>query len=121
MKTFALRADASRVELLCEIAPEAPEAVEGDPGRLRQILLNLVSNAVKFTQQGEVSLRIDVESAERDTRLLRFTVEDTGIGIPAEKQLLIFSPFTQADNSTTRKYGGTGLGLSISVRLVEMM
>ncbi len=121
MKTFALRADAGRVELLCEIAPDAPEAVEGDPGRLRQILLNLVSNAIKFTQQGEVSLRIDVESGERDTRLLRFTVEDTGIGIPPEKQSLIFSPFTQADNSTTRKYGGTGLGLSISVRLVEMM
>ena len=121
MKTFVSQADARRLELLCDIAPEVPELVEGDPGRLRQIILNLVSNAIKFTHHGEVMLKVEPESEERDTRVIRFTVADTGIGIPVEKQLSIFSPFTQADSSTTRKYGGTGLGLSISAHLVSMM
>src|ERR1700678_250625 len=121
LKTFAFRADEKGLELLCDIAPEVPELVEGDPGRLRQIILNLVGNAMKFTHQGEVMLKAEVESEEDGTRVIKFTVADTGIGIPAEKQLSIFSPFTQADSSTTRKYGGTGLGLSISAHLVSMM
>jgi signal transduction histidine kinase/DNA-binding response OmpR family regulator len=121
LKTFASRADEKGLEFLCDIAPEVPELVEGDPGRLRQIILNLVSNAIKFTSQGEVMLKAVVESEEHDTRLIKFTVADTGIGIPLEKQLSIFSPFTQADSSTTRKYGGTGLGLSISAHLASMM
>jgi signal transduction histidine kinase/DNA-binding response OmpR family regulator len=121
LKTFASQARERGLELLCDIAPEVPELVEGDPGRLRQIILNLVGNAMKFTHQGEVMLQAEVESEELDTRLIKFTVADTGIGIPLEKQLSIFSPFTQADTSTTRKYGGTGLGLSISAHLVSMM
>ena len=129
LKTFALRADEGGLELLCEIANGVPEMVEGDPGRLRQILVNLLSNAIKFTHHGEVSLRLDLESApdlqlgdaKPGSRLVRFTVADTGVGIPVEKQMAIFSPFTQADTSTTRKYGGTGLGLTISARLVAMM
>ncbi len=121
LKTFATRADEKGLELLCDIAPEVPELVEGDPGRLRQIILNLVSNAIKFTSQGEVMLKAEVESEEQDRRVIKFTVADTGIGIPLEKQLSIFSPFTQADSSTTRKYGGTGLGLSISAHLASMM
>jgi signal transduction histidine kinase/DNA-binding response OmpR family regulator len=121
LRTFASRADEKGLELLCDIAGELPEVVEGDPGRLRQIIFNLVSNAIKFTQHGEVVLKVEPESEEGDTRVIRFTVADSGIGIPVEKQLSIFSPFTQADSSTTRKYGGTGLGLSISARLASMM
>jgi signal transduction histidine kinase/CheY-like chemotaxis protein/ligand-binding sensor domain-containing protein len=121
LKTFALRAHEKGLELLCDIAPEVPETVLGDSGRLRQIILNLVSNAIKFTAQGEVSLKVEVESEDRETRIVCFTVVDNGIGIPSEKLESIFSPFTQADTSTTRKYGGTGLGLSISARLAEMM
>ncbi len=121
LKTFAPQADERGLELLCDIAPEVPELVEGDPGRLRQIILNLVSNAMKFTHHGEVMLKVEVESEDHDMRVIQFTVADTGIGIPAAKQLSIFSPFTQADSSTTRKYGGTGLGLSISAHLVSLM
>jgi two-component system, sensor histidine kinase and response regulator len=121
LKTFALQADDKGLELLCDIAPDVPELVEGDPGRLRQIILNLVSNAIKFTQRGEVMLKLELEHEEHDIRVVRFTVSDTGIGIPEEKLTSIFSPFTQADSSTTRKYGGTGLGLSISKHLVSMM
>jgi PAS domain S-box-containing protein len=121
LKTFALRADERGLELLCDIAAQVPEIVEGDPGRLRQILLNLVSNSIKFTHHGEVTLKVEIEHQEGDTIIVRFTVADTGIGIPAEKQHAIFSPFTQADTSTTRKYGGTGLGLTISARMAEMM
>jgi signal transduction histidine kinase/CheY-like chemotaxis protein/ligand-binding sensor domain-containing protein len=121
LKTFAVRANEKGLELLCDIAPEVPETVLGDSGRLRQIVLNLVSNSIKFTEHGEVSIKVEVVGEERETRIARFTVGDTGIGIPAEKLESIFSPFTQADTSTTRKYGGTGLGLSISARLAEMM
>jgi signal transduction histidine kinase/CheY-like chemotaxis protein/HPt (histidine-containing phosphotransfer) domain-containing protein len=121
VKTFAAGADAKGIELLCDIAPEVPEAVLGDSGRLRQILLNLLSNAIKFTERGEVSLRAELESEDRETRVVRFTVTDSGIGIAPEKLETIFSPFTQADSSTTRKYGGTGLGLTISARLAGMM
>jgi PAS domain S-box-containing protein len=121
LKTLALRADEKALELLCEIAPEVPDAVQGDSGRLRQVLVNLVGNAIKFTGKGEVALSVRLEVGSGDNRLLRFTVCDTGIGIPLEKQKMIFDPFTQADTSTTRKYGGTGLGLTISSRLVHMM
>ena len=121
LKTLALRADEKKLELLCEIAHEVPEVAQGDSGRLRQVLVNLVGNAIKFTDQGEVALSVQREVQGGDDRLLRFTVADTGIGIPPEKQKMIFDPFTQADTSTTRKYGGTGLGLTISLRLVNMM
>jgi signal transduction histidine kinase/CheY-like chemotaxis protein len=121
LKTFALSGDEKGLELLCDIAPEVPTQVRGDASRLRQVLTNLVGNAIKFTAEGEVLLRVDRESGSAGDYLLHFTVSDTGIGIPEEKRALIFDPFTQADASTTRKYGGTGLGLTISSRLVAMM
>jgi signal transduction histidine kinase/CheY-like chemotaxis protein len=121
LKTLALRAHEKGLELLCEIAPEVPEAVNGDANRLRQIIVNLIGNAVKFTQEGEVGLKVTVEAEEGEERILRFCISDTGVGIPVEKQNMIFDPFAQADTSTTRKYGGTGLGLTISARLVDMM
>jgi signal transduction histidine kinase/DNA-binding response OmpR family regulator len=121
LKTLALRAHEKGLELLCEVAPEVPEAVRGDSGRLRQIVVNLVGNAIKFTSEGEVALGVRALETEGGERLLQFTVSDTGIGIPPEKQKSIFEPFTQADASTTRKYGGTGLGLTISTRFVAMM
>src|SRR5713101_7261187 len=121
MKTLGLRADEKGLELLCEVAPEVPEVVRGDSGRLRQVIINLVGNAIKFTDKGEVALKVQVEAAHTRDRTLRFTVADSGIGIPKEKLEVIFHPFSQADTSTTRKYGGTGLGLTISNRLVGMM
>ena len=121
MKALALRADEKGLELLCEVAAEIPETVRGDSTRLRQVINNLVGNAIKFTESGEVALRVRVEGREGKEAVFQFTVADTGIGIPAEKQALIFDPFSQADTSTTRKYGGTGLGLTISARLVRMM
>jgi two-component system, sensor histidine kinase and response regulator len=121
LKTLALRADEKGLELLCEIAPELPEIVRGDSSRLRQVLANLVVNAIKFTNAGEVALKAEMQTENVQHHLVRFTVADTGIGIPPEKQLRIFEPFIQADTSTTRKYGGTGLGLSISSGLVKMM
>ena len=121
LKTVALRADEKGLELLCEVAPEVPEIGCGDSTRLRQVVMNLVSNAIKFTQQGEVAVKVQVESRDATDCVLHFTVSDTGIGIHKEKRELIFAPFSQADSSTTRKYGGTGLGLTISTRLVQMM
>jgi two-component system, sensor histidine kinase and response regulator len=121
LKTVASQADERGLELTCDFAPNIPELVEGDPGRLRQVVLNLVNNAIKFTHQGEVVLRAELESEDQSAGILRFTVADTGIGIAAEKQEFVFSAFAQADSSTTREYGGTGLGLSISQRLVAMM
>jgi len=121
MKTLSLRAHQKELELVYEIQPEVPEAVMGDPGRLRQILVNLVGNAVKFTEQGEIYVGVEQESAGPDSTRLHFTVRDTGIGIPPDKQGKVFEAFSQADSSTARKYGGTGLGLAISKRLVEMM
>jgi CheY-like chemotaxis protein len=121
LKTLALRCDEKGLELLCEIAPEVPEVVQGDSSRLRQILVNLLGNATKFTAEGEVGLKVELRAEEAGNQLLQFTVSDTGIGILPEKQKLIFDPFSQADTSTTRKYGGTGLGLTISSRLVAMM
>jgi PAS domain S-box-containing protein len=121
LKMLALRADEKGLELLCEIAHEVPGVVNGDSSRLDQVLINLLSNAIKFTQKGEVSLKVQLETREGPDCILHFTVTDSGIGVPLEKQKIIFEPFTQADSSTTRKYGGTGLGLTISTRLVEMM
>jgi PAS domain S-box-containing protein len=121
LKTMALRADEKGLELLCEIAPEVPEMVRGDSSRMRQIAVNLVGNAIKFTESGEVVVKVQVDNKEGKEYVLGFTVADTGIGIPKQKLDMIFDPFSQADSSTTRKYGGTGLGLTISARLVGMM
>jgi PAS domain S-box-containing protein len=121
LKTVALRADEKGLELLCEIAPDVPEVVRGDSTRLRQVVINLVGNAIKFTEQGEVVVSVRIENRIGPDCVLHFTVSDTGIGIPEDKREAIFAPFSQADTSTTRKYGGTGLGLTISTRLVEMM
>ena len=121
LKTLALRADEKGLELLCEIAPDVPGILYGDAIRLDQIIVNLVSNAIKFTTEGEVALKVQLETQEDQDCILHFTVVDTGIGVPVEKQKIIFDPFTQADSSTTRKYGGTGLGLTISARLAAMM
>jgi CheY-like chemotaxis protein len=120
---FALRVSQKGLDLTCHIKPEVPSYVIGDPGRLRQIIVNLVGNAVKFTDSGEVSLLCEVENEDKDeqTILLHFIVSDTGIGIPAEKLEAVFDVFSQADSSTTRQYGGSGLGLSISKQLVEIM
>ncbi len=118
---MAVKAAEKGVEFLCAAAPEVPGALRGDPGRLRQILTNLAGNALKFTQRGEVAVRVHLERPGDDSVRLRFSVRDTGIGIPAEKQGLLFDKFTQVDASTTRKYGGTGLGLAISKQLAELM
>ena len=121
VRLLAPRADQKRLELSCRIAPDVPPSLIGDPGRLRQVLLNLVGNAVKFTDEGEVSVDVSVSERSDHDVLLRCTVRDTGIGIPEEKRWEIFGAFVQADASTTRRYGGTGLGLTISTQLVEMM
>jgi len=115
------RADQKGLELASRIDPNAPDGLVGDPVRLRQVLVNLTANAIKFTDHGEVVVDVEVESQTRTDAVLHFRVRDTGIGIPADKQGLIFDPFTQADGSTTRKYGGTGLGLAISNQLVALM
>jgi two-component system sensor histidine kinase/response regulator len=121
LKTLALRAHRKGLELTCEIAEDVPVRVIGDPGRLRQVVVNLVGNAIKFTEAGEVVVRAQLRSQSTDGFQLHFEVADTGIGIPPEKQQLIFDPFSQADGSTTRRFGGTGLGLTISSRLVALM
>ena len=115
------RAHEKGLALVCEIAPNVPTDLVGDPTRLRQVLLNLLSNAIKFTESGEVSLRVAPDVDSSVPTALRFTVSDTGIGIPGEKLGQVFERFTQADSSTTRRFGGSGLGLTISKRLVELM
>jgi PAS domain S-box-containing protein len=117
----AARALEKGLALVCEIAPDVPADLVGDPTRLRQVLLNLVGNAIKFTESGEVSLRVTPERDAATPTALRFTVSDTGIGIPEEHLGRVFERFTQADSSTTRRFGGSGLGLTISKRLVELM
>jgi len=109
------------LELICTIDPTIPVYLKGDPGRLRQILLNLTGNAMKFTESGEIEIICSIKETREESCLIYFSVTDTGIGIPAEKQTMLFQKFSQADSSTTRKFGGTGLGLSISKQLSEMM
>ena len=121
MKSLAIRAAKQQIELLADIRPEVPVAVTGDSNRLRQVIVNLVGNAIKFTRQGEVMLTVGVEHEADDRLDLHFSVADTGIGIPADKLQSIFDAFEQADSSTTRRFGGTGLGLAISSRLVDLM
>ncbi len=140
LKPLALRAHAKSLELAFDVRPEVPDSLVGDPHRLRQVLVNLVGNALKFTERGEIVVKVSMQNAVRRTRnegepagsdgssdlhssfcTLHFSVRDTGVGIPVDKYEKIFQPFEQADGSTTRKYGGTGLGLTISTRLVGMM
>jgi len=121
MKTLSLRAHQKGLELAYDLQPDVPDALVGDPGRLRQIIVNLVGNAIKFTEKGEVIVYVQVDSRTEDDIQLHLTIADTGIGIPAEKQMAIFEAFTQADGSMSRTYGGTGLGLTISARLVGFM
>jgi two-component system, sensor histidine kinase and response regulator len=131
MKVLALRANQKGLELACRVPPDLPDALVGDAGRLRQVVVNLAGNAIKFTEGGEVIVSVERMNPEKTTPdclnknastvHLHFKVRDTGIGIPAEKLRAIFDPFTQADSSTTRRYGGTGLGLTISRQLVELM
>ncbi|HTU93232.1 MAG TPA: response regulator [Gemmataceae bacterium] len=128
VRSLSLRAHAKKLELACHVAADVPDFLVGDPARLRQVLLNLVGNALKFTEQGEVVVHVQLAGSSSETPLrpggdinLHFAVSDTGIGIAPEKLPYIFDPFVQADTSTTRKYGGTGLGLTITGRLVEMM
>ncbi len=121
LRPFAVRADQKGLELTWRAAPGVPKYVLGDSTRLRQILINLVGNAIKFTEQGEVAVSVEEESRTTDEVSLHFQVRDTGIGVPPEKQAIIFEAFAQADGSTTRKYGGTGLGLAITSQLVKLM
>jgi signal transduction histidine kinase/DNA-binding response OmpR family regulator len=124
VRSLAVRSNEKGLELACGIAPEVPEFVRGDSTRLRQVITNLIGNAIKFTEQGEVVLCVKSpkkSSSGGDASLFHFIVSDTGIGIPEDKREMIFQPFSQADTSTTRKYGGTGLGLTITTRLVQMM
>jgi signal transduction histidine kinase/DNA-binding response OmpR family regulator len=117
----ALRAHQKDLELTCRLMPDVPAAVVGDPDRLRQVLVNLLGNAIKFTERGEVTLLVEIDPEGAERGFLRFSIVDTGIGIPQDKLELIFESFTQADASITRKYGGTGLGLAICKHLVELM
>jgi two-component system, sensor histidine kinase and response regulator len=121
MKALSFRAHQKGLELVYEVQPDVPEALLGDPGRIRQILVNLIGNSIKFTEHGEIFVTIEEQSQGPLTTFLHVAVRDTGVGIPIEKQSKIFEAFSQADGSMARKYGGTGLGLTICVRLVEMM
>jgi two-component system sensor histidine kinase/response regulator len=119
--TLAPKASAKGLELACMIHHQVPSLLRGDPGRIRQILVNLLGNAIKFTEKGEVIVGVDLQEETKNQATLLFSVTDTGMGIPKENLKYIFESFTQADGSTTRKYGGTGLGLSICKRLIELM
>ncbi|HEX5271751.1 MAG TPA: response regulator, partial [Gemmataceae bacterium] len=121
LQALSLRAAEKGLELTYLVPPDVPDALLGDPGRLRQVIVNLVGNALKFTEQGEVVVAVTVEDLGEDQAVLHFVVSDTGIGIPADRQRAIFEAFSQADTSTTRRYGGTGLGLTISLQLVKLM
>jgi len=121
VKSLAFLAHKKGLELACRVHRDVPVALVGDPGRLRQVIVNLVGNSLKFTKKGEVVVEVKLEDEKEDEVLLHFLVRDTGIGIPREKQEKIFEAFSQADDSTTRQYGGTGLGLSISSKLASMM
>ncbi len=121
LKTLAMRAHAKGLEIAGEVAADVPDGIVGDPVRLRQVLVNLIGNAIKFTEHGEVTVAVRLLSASDNEVQLQFAVRDTGIGIPPERQARVFESFTQADGSTTRRYGGTGLGLTISQQLVDLM
>ena len=121
VRTLALRAHHTGLSVTHDIASDVPATLVGDPLRLRQVLVNLLANAIKFTERGGVVVTVTMESQEDDAVVMKVSVKDTGVGIPKDKQKVIFEAFSQADGSTTRKYGGTGLGLAISTRLVEMM
>jgi two-component system sensor histidine kinase/response regulator len=121
LKPFSVRAHQKGLELLCDIAPDVPAGIVGDPVRLKQIVNNLIGNAIKFTDHGHVVVSVRQETCGEGRIVLHFTVSDTGIGVPADRQGAIFEAFRQADGSTTRKFGGTGLGLAISTSLVKMM
>ncbi len=121
LKSLAPHAHQKGLEMTYVVAPAVPKMLLGDPTRLRQILVNLIGNAIKFTERGEISVCVETESLSDNQAMLHFSVTDTGIGIPVEKQQLIFQAFSQADSSTTRKYGGTGLGLAITSHLVNLM
>jgi two-component system, sensor histidine kinase and response regulator len=118
---LAIQAHRNKLDVVCDIPPRLETDIVGDPGRLRQILINLVGNAIKFTEKGEIVISVEEETSDRETILLHFTISDTGIGIPEDKQKIIFDVFAQADSSMTRKYGGTGLGLAISSQLVDLL
>jgi CheY-like chemotaxis protein len=119
--TLAVRAQDKGLELTCDIAPDVPSPLIGDPNRLRQVLINLVGNAIKFTHQGHVAVQVTRDQDLEQDMILRFVVRDTGIGIPNDKIEILFQKFTQADASTTREYGGSGLGLAISKQIAELM
>jgi two-component system, sensor histidine kinase and response regulator len=121
LKTLAVRAHAKSLELACRIASNVPDALIGDDNRIRQVLVNLVGNAIKFTDHGEVVVNVTREDSDIEGVVLRFSIADTGIGIPSDKLQAVFEPFEQVDGSTTRRFGGTGLGLAISSKLVELM
>ena len=121
VKVLAVKAQQKGLEFIFDILPEVPVSGCGDPARIRQVLVNLVGNAIKFTEKGDIEVRVQQESQSNEGTILRFSIRDTGIGIPVETQDKIFAAFTQADSSTTRKYGGTGLGLTISAQLVGLM
>lgn len=121
MKSGSLRAHQKGLELIYEVQPNVPEALLGDPGRIRQVLINLIGNAMKFTERGEIFISVTEQSQVSSGTLLHFAVKDTGVGIPEDQQEKIFEAFLQADGSMARKYGGTGLGLTICARLVELM
>jgi signal transduction histidine kinase/DNA-binding response OmpR family regulator/HPt (histidine-containing phosphotransfer) domain-containing protein len=121
LKTLAVKAHQKGLELVIDVRPEVPDGIVGDPLRLRQVIANLVGNAIKFTESGHVLIEVREDVHGTSSSMLHFAVQDTGIGIPPEKQASIFEPFSQADGSTTRKFGGTGLGLTISTTLVRMM
>src|SRR5205823_4644755 len=121
LKALAVSAHRRGLEIVLRIDPSVPDRLIGDPIRLRQILVNLVGNAIKFTERGDVVVRLTVDSRDDNSVTLRLTVADTGIGIPHEKRESVFRPFEQVDSSRARKYGGSGLGLAICIKLVELV
>jgi two-component system sensor histidine kinase/response regulator len=121
LKPLALRAEQKDLELVAHVLPDVPSVTVGDPGRLRQVLVNLVGNAIKFTERGQILVQVEAETRSADAAVLHYFVSDSGIGIPDDMQRAIFEPFRQADGSTTRRFGGTGLGLTISLTLVDLM
>jgi signal transduction histidine kinase/CheY-like chemotaxis protein len=121
LKPIEFRAEQKDLEIVCHVLSDVPSVAVGDPGRLRQVLVNLLGNAIKFTERGQILVQVEVESRTADETVLHYSVSDSGIGIPADKQRQVFEAFKQADGSTTRRFGGTGLGLAISSTLVDLM